>query len=202
MIAISQDAKPVTSDLLNSIRPQFNSLSSEFVYLFALNKIASYHTRMSPDAIPVFWDHIFDNHHILTSKEASNAVRWSIDVPPPFAGMEEGLVVECRLQNFFVAVMREVDVCYKLKQIDSSCKIYKSYRDDMAGGRVDIHCTTSSGKSLAFAISHDGISSEWHNKRKIKKQAKEVLTLTAKYQSKHKGIHFVSKNDIERFFDA
>ncbi len=199
---ISQDAKLVTSDLLCSLRPQFDSLSSEFVYLFSLNKIASYHTRMSPDAIPIFWDYVFHNRRILTDKEALILFQWSINVPPALKEISENLIVLARLQNFFVAVMREIDVCYKLKQIDSSCKIYKSYRDDMAEGRVDIYCENSAGKTLAFAVAHDGAFSEWHDKRKVKKQAKEVLTLTASYQRENKSIHFVSKNDIGKFFDV
>jgi hypothetical protein len=191
-VSPQNDGGIVTNDLLSTIRPRFNQCSSEFKYNYRLSEPAKGHWRFTPAAIPVLWSYILERQYILTHTQACLLGTWSVKCD---GGVNPFAVIAGRLQNFVASVMREIDVCYKLKEILPTIEIQKSYSKDLSVGREDLSCLHK-GIRLAFKIQHEGDGSILHDVRKSRKQGSGLVTLTAPMDSS-RGIHYVPKAEIE-----
>lgn len=193
--------------LLNGLKEQCYSHIDKFVYDFKRSWIANYNIGVEPPLIPIFWKAIIEDSKILGFMEAAMSVLRGgqlkvTGIPPEIQpDVTTTNILVARSQNCYAATLRELDVCFKLRDLDENCRIYKDINMDLGQGRVDLIYRRSNKQIYYLAVAHEGRYSEKYEKlRKSKKEDEETIKLTASNE-KHHGLHVVSVESIKEVLE-
>jgi len=191
------------TSLLDRFKKQCYDHIDRFVYDFTKSRLANYNIRVEPPLIPVFWDKILEEGKILEYVEAAIIVLRKgnlkvTGIPIEIqANVTPSNILFARSQNCYAATLRELDVCFKLRDLDEDCRIYKDIGMDLGQGRVDLIYQHSHKQIYYLAIAHEGKYSDKYEKlRKSKKENEKIIKLTAS-NTKHRGLHTVSIESIK-----
>lgn len=189
----------ITQRALNVVLKDFNRLISSFKYDYLQSKIGSLNIGFEPEPMPRMWD-AFRYGWILDYEEMAIdilSIGCKINNTTQYSDMD---ILLARCQNFFVGFMRELDLCYKIKRLDPAGHIYKDIESDLGEGRIDIlYKRSCDGISIPIAVAHEGISSDFHEKRrKDYKSDHNLVVLRASNNYNNKGIHLIDAKSVEK----